>query len=124
MLLLGFVVGGLFVYSGGLAASENNSEGYFEVENWGNQSMDVTLIITDLRTDNRIFKKRFTLGADGYFTSDWPSMTAGKHQLTVIVDENRSDSYEFTVDEDDVGLGLSIGITKDEIRFSLESGGL
>lgn len=127
MLLLGVVGTGIFLHFGGFSVSENESNGYLEVENWGNESVNVTIAVVDLQTENRVFKERVMLGVDGeesYFSASWPSMTAGKYQLTVTVGEDRHDSYDFEVGEDGTGPNLSVGIANDKIRFSLESGGL
>lgn len=126
-LILGLIGSAVFIHFGGFGGPDGDSEGYIEILNYGNQPVDVTVILVDVQTDSQIFEMKFTLGTDGkegHYSLDWPSMTVGEKRLTVIVDEDRSSSYEFDVSEDGDGPNLSITIKEEEIEFSLESSGM
>ena len=133
VVVLGLVGGGLFVHFYGFSTPEDNSDGYVETVNFENQSVNVSLVLVDVRTDSRVFEAKYTLGVygkngsyseDGHYSMDWPSMSPGEKRLTVTVDGNRSGTYEFDVSEDGRGPNLSITIAEDEIRFSLEPSGM
>ena len=127
ILVLGVVGAGIFLHFGGLSLSENDSGGYIEVVNRGNESVNVTITVVDLQTENRTFTESVTLGVNGeesHFSSDWPSMTAGEYRVTVTVNEGLHDSCDFEIGSDRTGPNLSVAVTNTEIRFSLESAGL
>ena len=125
--LLGLI--GVCVYAsyGSFWLPDGDSEGYIEVQNFGNQSVNVSLALVDIRTGDRLFKSNFALGEDGkesHYSVDWPSTTSGKQRLTVVVNGNRSDSLEVNVGSDGAGRNLTVAITENEIGFSFESGGM
>lgn len=132
VVILGFV-GGVFVHFYGFSTPSDDSSGYVETLNVGNRSVDVSLVLVDVRTDSPVFEATYTLGAygkdgdyneDGHYSMDWPSMPPGEKRLTVSVEGNRSGSYEFDAGEDGDGPNLSITIDEDEIEFSLEPSGM
>jgi hypothetical protein len=127
VLLLGVIGVGAYASYGSFRLPDGDSEGYIEVQNFGNQSVNVSFVLVDVRTGDRLFRSNFTLSEDGkesHYSVDWPSTTSGKQRLTVVVNGNRSDSLDFNADNDGAGRNLMVAITEDEIGFGFESGGM
>jgi len=127
VLLLGLIGVGAYANYGSFRLPDGDSEGYIEVQNFGNQSVNMSLVLVDVQTGDRLFKSNFTLSEDGkesHYSVDWPSTTSRKQRLTVVVNGNQSGSLEFNVGDDGAGRNLTVAITEDEIEFSFESGGM
>lgn len=127
VLILGLIGVGAYANYGSFRLPNGDSEGYIEVQNFGNQSVNVSLVLVDVQTGDRLFMSNFTLSEDGkesHYNVDWASTTSGKQRLTVVINENRNNSLEFNVGDDGAGRNLTVAITEDEIEFSFESGGM
>jgi hypothetical protein len=127
MSLLGLIGIGAYASYGSFWLSDGDSKGYIEVQNFGNQSVNVSLALVNIQTGDRLFRSNFTLSEDGeesHYSVDWLSTTSGKQRLTVVVNGNRSDSLEVNVGNDGAGRNLTVAITENEIGFSFESGGM